>query len=83
MHQPIIVPPTVTWLKPRILESVVTDSHKEIYRHAIECMGQGVQSPFNRLTQDEYTGGWIDCESQVVQANKMNKYPMWYYLPQA
>ncbi len=81
MRQPLASPPSDTWLKPRI-EGTVSSSHREIYHHALECMRQAIQSPYDRLIQDRYTGGWLDCEGIFVPLpEERNKYPLWYYLP--
>ena len=81
MHQAITIPPVDTWIIPRILETVVTDEHRETYRHALECMRQALQSPLNRLIQDEKTGGWLDCEGYFAPAATVNRYANWYYYP--
>jgi hypothetical protein len=55
MHQAITTSPEDAWIKARILEAVVTDAHRETYRHALERMRQALQSPLNRLIQDVNT----------------------------
>jgi hypothetical protein len=82
MNQPILSPPSDTWLKPRVEGGIVTPAHREIYQHALECMRQAIQSPYDRLVQDRYTGGWLNCEGDFVPLpEERNKYPLWYYLP--
>jgi hypothetical protein len=81
MNQAIITAPPMTWYASRILESVVTDRQKEIYRHALKCMRQAIQSPLNRLIQNQHTGGWIDFEHNFVSANEINRYAYWCYFP--
>jgi hypothetical protein len=81
MHQAITTLPEDAWIKSRILETVVTDEHRETYRHALECMRQAIQSPFNRLIQDVNTGDWHDCEGYFAPANALNRYANWYYYP--
>jgi hypothetical protein len=79
MGQAITIPLENAWFRSRILETVVTDEHREIYRHALECMRQAIQSPQNRLIQDQHTGGWKDYEDNFVPANARNQYANWYY----
>ena len=66
MNQPILSPPSDTWLKPRVEGGIYTPAHREIYQHALECMRQAIQSPYDRLVQDRYTGGWLNCEGQEL-----------------
>ncbi len=82
MSQPVASPPSDTWLKPRVEGGIVNPVHREICQHALECMRQAIQSPYDRLIQDRYTGGWLDCEGAFVPLpEERNKYPLWYYLP--
>jgi hypothetical protein len=82
MSQPVASPPSDTWLKPRVENGIVNPAHREIYHHALECMRQAIQSPYDRLIQDRYTGGWLDCEGVFVPLpEERNKYPLWYFLP--
>ena len=83
MHLAITVPPVDTWIIPRILETVVTDDHREAYRHALECMRQALQSPWSRLIQDETTAGWRDCEGYFAPANALSRYANWHYYPES
>ena len=81
MNQPMTSPPSDNWITPRI-EGKVNSNHREIYHHALECMRLAIQSPYERLIQDRYTGGWLDCEGIFVPLpEERNKYPYWYYLP--
>ncbi len=81
MDKVVATPPKDSWFKDRIYEDVVTNEHRETYRHALECMRQAIQSPDTRLIQDQKTGGWIDFEASFVAANEVNQYPNWYYYP--
>jgi hypothetical protein len=82
MSQPVASPPSDTWLKPIVEGGIVNPVHREIYHHALECMRQAIQSPYDRLIQGTYTGGWLDCEGIFVPLpEERNKYPLWYYLP--
>ncbi len=83
MSQPVASPPSDTWLKTRVENGIVTPALREIYHYALECMRQAIQSPYDRLIQDRYTGGWLDCEGGFVPLpEERNKYPLWYFLPQ-
>ena len=81
MGHVIATSPKDSWFKDRIYEDVVTNEHRETYRHALECMRQAIQSPDTRLIQDQKTGGWINFECSFVAANEVNQYPNWYYYP--
>jgi hypothetical protein len=81
MSQVITASPKYSWFKSRIREAVVTDEHRETYRHALECMRQAIQSPDNRLIQDQHTGGWIDFECRLVPANDVNRFANWNHYP--
>jgi hypothetical protein len=47
MSQPIASPPSNTWLKPRVEGGIVNPAHREINHHALECMRQTIQSPYD------------------------------------
>jgi hypothetical protein len=82
MSQAIHTPPSDTWLKPRVEGEIVTPAIREIYLHALECMRQAIQSPYDRLIQDRYTGGWHDCEGRFAPPSAArDKIPYWYSLP--
>ncbi len=81
MGHVITTSPKDSWFKDRIRGDVVTDEHRETYRHALECMRQAIQSPDNRLIQDQHTGGWINFECSFVAANEVNQYANWNYYP--
>jgi hypothetical protein len=82
MNQAIHTPPSDTWLKPRVEGGIVTPVIRDIYLHALECMRQAIQSPYDRLIQDRYTGGWHDCEGRFAPPSAAReKIPYWYNLP--
>ncbi len=82
MNQAIHTPPSDTWLKPRVEGGIVTPAIRDTYLHALECMRQAIQSPYDRRIQDRHTGGWHDCEGRFAPPTApREKTPYWYYLP--
>jgi hypothetical protein len=57
MHEPLTALPPIKWLQPQmdVPPGTINQGHKEIYRHALECMRQAIQSPLNRVIQDRDT----------------------------